>query len=372
MALRLIDFNYAQLAATALTASSSDPAFPVNNIKNPIRSRVHRTSGNFVITSANRKINFKESGGGSELTATITTGTYTPTTLAAAIKTAMDAVGASDYTITYSTSTGLWTIVTNGAFLSILWLTGTDTANSVGATLGFDVTADDTGALTYTGSNIAIHTEESIVFDLGTTEAIDTVALLFDLVNGNKLSDDAVVTIQANATNAWSSPSVSQALSIDDTYGIATHFFSSDQSYRYWRLKIVDPENPYLYIETSKVILGKGVTLDSGPGRGFVEKKRDQSAIQETSFGHRYADIYPIRRGLEFQYPGLTASDTALLEAAFRQNGSVTPIAVAFDPTGTLFDKDRFFIYGYFQNSLDITHLSGANFTVPLSIQEAV
>lgn len=372
MELRLVDYNFTQQVATALTASSSDPSFPVANIKNPIRSRVHRTSGNFVINATNNKIDFKEAGGGAELTATIASGTYTPTTLAAAIKTALEDAGAATYTVTYSTSTGKWTIANDGAFLSILWLTGTNTATSVGSTLGHDITADSTGALTYTGSMIAIHTEESVVIDNGSTEEIDTVALIFDLINGHKLTSSAVITIQANATDSWAAPAVSQVVALDTVYSIATHFFSANQSYRYWRVKIVDPRNPYLYVELSKIILGKGVTLGALPGRGFSDTLRDQSATQETEYGHRYSDVYPLRREIEFNYPGLSAADIAKIQLAYRRNGKTKPVALAIDPTATAYDKDRFFIYGFLQDALPVTHLSGTKFTVPLSIREAV
>jgi hypothetical protein len=373
MQFRLIDYNFAQLQATALTASSADPSFPVSNVKNPIRSRVHRTAGNFVIGATNNKINFKKSGGGSELTATISSGTYLPATLAAAIKTALEtADGVNTYTVTYSTLTGKWTIATSGAFLSILWLTGTNTAVSIGSSIGFDVTSDATGAVTYTGANIAIHTEESIVLDLQTTEAIDSFALLFDLIGGNKFSSSAVLTLQANASNSWAAPAVSQVLSIDAVYGIATYFFASDQTYRYWRLKIVDPKNANLYVETSKIVLGKGIQLAHLPARGFQDKLTDASDVKETKYGHRYSDLYPMRRTLSFNYPGLSDTDAATLQLAFRRNGSSTPVAIALDPLAGDYDKDRFFIYGFFGSAQQITQASGKYFSVPVALTEAV
>ena len=53
----------------------------------------------------------------------------------------------------WSNSEGKFTIVSDGTVLSLLWLSGTNTANSVGDTIGFDVAADDTGALTYTSDD---------------------------------------------------------------------------------------------------------------------------------------------------------------------------------------------------------------------------
>ncbi len=372
MELRLIDSNFAQLAATTVTASSQDAAFPVSNVKNPIRSRVHRTSGYFVIATTNRKIDFSETaGGGSPLVATVATGVYTADTLEVAIKAALEAAGASTYTVTFSGATGLWSITSDGT-QSYLWLSGANVANSIGPTLGMDVSADDIDVVTCLGSNVAIHTEEWILMDLGTTEELNSVALLFDLVAGSKLTPSAVVTIQANATDSWAAPAVSQVLTVDDTYGVATHFFPGGHSYRYWRLKIVDPTNPYLYVETSKIILGMGVELTQLPGVGFKEAKRDQSIVQKTAYGHRYADIYPVVRTLEFNYPGIPEADAARLEDAYRRNGKVLPVVVALDSGAETFDKDRFFIYGYMQEALEVAQVSGANFTVPMAIEEAV
>ncbi len=372
MEARLIDYNFAQLSATTVTGSSEDTNFPASNLQNPIRRRVWRSTGTFVIPAGGKKIDFKESGGGAELHATVTAGTYTPDTLETEIKTQLEAAGAETYTVTFSTSTGLWTISTGGAYLSILWSTGVNTATSIGSIIGFDTTADDTGATSYTGSTIAIHTEESVVFDLQTTESIDSFALLFDAISGNKFTSNVALRIQGNATDSWAAPAVDVALSIDSTYGLASYFWSSNQSYRYWRVKIVDTANPYLYVELSTVVLGKGRTLSALPGRGLNYVRKDRSEIKTTRYGHRYADIYPQIRSVEFSYPGLSETDCATLETAFIRNGFVTPVALAIDPTATAYDKDRFFFYGFFSEPFKMNHVSGTKFSVPISIEEAV
>lgn len=106
----------------------------------------------FEITSSNKYIDFDDAGG--EENAVITEKVYTdPHELAAAIETAMDALTADNITVTYSNTTGKFTIASDGSTLSLLWNTGTNTANTIGGTLGFAVAANDTGALTYTSDN---------------------------------------------------------------------------------------------------------------------------------------------------------------------------------------------------------------------------
>jgi len=83
--------------------------------------------------------------------ATLTAGTtYTPTTLAAHIQVIMRAQGDANTTVTYSSATKKITIANATlSTLTLKWSTGTNTATTCGRALGFDVTADDSGALTY-------------------------------------------------------------------------------------------------------------------------------------------------------------------------------------------------------------------------------
>lgn len=77
-----------------------------------------------------------------------------PKDLAEAIQTLMNASGAVDtYTVTYSNTTGKFTFAATGTEFKLKWQSGTNTANTVGDKIGFDTSADDTGAMTYTSDN---------------------------------------------------------------------------------------------------------------------------------------------------------------------------------------------------------------------------
>lgn len=104
------------------------------------------------ITASNNALDFDD-GGGQE-NATIPSKMYRdPYELAAAIETAMDALTVDNITVTYDDATGKFNIATDGITLSLLWNTGTNTANTIGATIGFSTAADDTGATDYTSDN---------------------------------------------------------------------------------------------------------------------------------------------------------------------------------------------------------------------------
>jgi len=107
-----------------------------------------------VISASNKYIDFKDDAG-SEIAATLTVGTYkTMHELATHISTVMTAasVGAGNDTITctYSNTTGMFTIASNGGTkFELLASSGTNNANGTLPSLGFTKT-DKTGAYTYT------------------------------------------------------------------------------------------------------------------------------------------------------------------------------------------------------------------------------
>jgi hypothetical protein len=354
--MKFIDYNYTQLPATVITASSQNANFPASNLRHEFRSKEWRSAGNFVIDTTNNKIDFKEASGGSVLTATVTTGTYSVATLITEIKMRMQAAGAATYTLTQSGTSGKWTLSTSGAYLTLLNTSGTNTAvNCLSKVLGFP-TADQTGAITYTGTLTALHTEEWIKFDLLTVENIDTVALLWPKENGVTLSSSAIVTVQANATDVWTSPAVNQVMTIDPTYTMASNYFTVDQTLRYWRVKIVDPQNFNLFVNLGVMVLGKDIGIQP-PENGFTFGLTDTSKIVTTDYGNQYVDVYPTSAQLVFNYAYMVYSDYQKLELSYRRNGNRTPVFVALDDQSTVFTKDHLSIYGKFVQGHSLTHI---------------
>lgn len=368
---RILDNILPFASSTTITATSEDASFPATNAAHPFRSKVWRSSGNFEITSANAKIDFADSAGGPELTATLTAGTYTPTSLAAHIVSKMALVGAHTYTVSQSSSTGKWTFTSSGTILELRCGTGTNIANGVWGTLGF-AASNRTGTNTYTGTLVALHTAERLIFDMGSAVAVDSAALVFDPTIGSKLSASATVTLKANSSSSFTSAPLSQAMTFDSATETYTHFFSSDETYRYWAVEVVDPANSYLYVELSKVILANATTLDHGPEIGFKMDTDDLSKEAKTDYGHKYMDLYPIKRTFEFGIKLMPVADVYTLSDIFKRVGNNFPIAIATDPLEAVFDKDRFFIYGYLKGNLKIQNSFNTYFDTSLGIEEAM
>lgn len=77
----------------------------------------------------------------------------TPVELAEALQSVLSVSSTETYTVSFSSSTGRFTIASGSTVLSLLWSTGANSANSIGAKLGFVTTSDDTGAVSYTSDN---------------------------------------------------------------------------------------------------------------------------------------------------------------------------------------------------------------------------
>lgn len=117
-------------------------------------------SYSITIGSTNQWLDFKTSGGGTQYHAQVAAGVYSPGQLTTALQAAIRVADPTDgtnitvsITRTASGNTGNRIVIaTAGAFLSLLNTTGTNAGNSIAATLGH-TTADETGALTYTGTS---------------------------------------------------------------------------------------------------------------------------------------------------------------------------------------------------------------------------
>ena len=141
------------LAVAGCRTTAMNYEFPANDLasvsyeiagisfsQNPIR-----------IEAANKYIDFTDSS--STVAAILSEGVYqTPIDLADEIASKMTGVSVDTISCKFGKD-GKFTISSDGGELSLLWNTGANTANTAGATLGFDILADDTGSLSYVSDN---------------------------------------------------------------------------------------------------------------------------------------------------------------------------------------------------------------------------
>jgi len=169
-----------------------------------------------VIVATNKYIDFIE-GAGSELTATLTEKIYkTPYHLAAEIKAKMEDAGALTYTVTFDWQTGKYTIAAGSAF-TLLWQSGTNTANSAGTILGFGVVADSTPGLTATaGTALSLVASVTPVYDTALVDPI--IVKSNEIFIGTSVNDN--VCLKASEVNVNVDATITEITSICSETGV--------------------------------------------------------------------------------------------------------------------------------------------------------
>jgi len=117
--------------------------------------------------------------------------------------------------------------------------------------------------------------------------------------------------------------------------------------------------------------LSKSVAITQVPSSGFKHTMSDISRNEVTAYGHMYSDSYSMVRALEFTYNAFGKEDLELLWQLFRRCGKTTPLAVALDTQGTLYDKDRFCLYAYISSDYSSDHRFYSYFDTAVAFREA-
>lgn len=136
------------------------------------------------VTTSNNLLDFSE--GGSELTAEIDVGSYTPTDFVTAVKIALDAAGALTYTVSFNRTTRAITIAATGNF-TLKKTTGTHVGTSPWTLMGFSGVGDLSGAATYTGAS-------------GSGSAFVTQFWLQDFIGSSDLQQAVDATVHKTAS----------------------------------------------------------------------------------------------------------------------------------------------------------------------------
>jgi hypothetical protein len=325
--IRFIYKNYWR-NGTILAQSSEHPQFPADNTQDDLIQLVWQArhgagtgNGRFVVGNTNKYIDFDE--GGAELTATITPATYTAQTLCAEIKTRMDAAGGT-YTVSYSETTGKFTIAGTGNF-TLRWHDGANQANTAALLLGFIKASHYTGAATYTGDNVSIHTSEEIDNDFGSALEYDFVSIL-----GHNLTSVAVIKIIGADDSAFTTNVVTDTLTWagNNIY----EFLGTARTKRYCRFYIEDTANPSMYAGAGVIVVGKYVS----PNRHFGPNSSgtvDESETEKAPSGNMFVVQEKAKfRQWEIPFKGLTDAADDIVELMRINNGVTKSLIMCIDP----------------------------------------
>jgi hypothetical protein len=297
---------------------------------------VWRSAGYFNVTSSNNVIVFRETSGGPDISANLGVAEYTSiSAMCTAIKTALDAVGGSVYTVTNTSATGFkFSITSNGAGGSgVLHLMCTNAGFTAASLLGFSTASDLTAAgLTKVADYLRINTDEWIEWDLGIATNPTSFALIGPRNQPLSFSPSAVIKLQANHTDTWTTPPWSTTLTYNDfSLYVTSDTGLADDDYRFWRISIVD-QNPNGYVSAGSLLLGEFFN----PARGRVQfpleiAQEDRTTVLFSEGGQSYSDIKPKTATYSMKWFGLQKADIEEIEDQFARYGTGVPFFRAVD-----------------------------------------
>lgn len=372
--IRIMNQNYVDSTFfTGMTYSSQLTIAPASNIQNRVRrTKVWRSAGQWEITSSNNKIVFQETIG-VNLTASITVATYsTDSTFLTAIKTAMQAVGSSTYTITRDSTTNKITITSNGSGGGgVLRLITTDVNFTSASIIGYSTASDYTGALFYVASTLKIHTSEWLRFDLGSGFNPKAFILIGLRNTSIKLSDTATIKLQGNSADVWTSPSYETTIAYNDT---AISAFGTTglhtSALRYWRLYIVDASNVNGYVEISNIYLGDFYSPTQGAVQfPLASKYVDLGTTTFSESGNGFSDIRQQTQEYSLDWKYLNKTEIESLDDFIQLTGSVYPFFISMDPDGVFSSSsNRYIRYVKLKDApsynLDLPNLFSSNWSL--------
>lgn len=334
MAQRLFhpDNDHIMQSTTLLDTGETVATMPVEFLQDQLQTKATRW-GRYVVDEHNDKIDINVPAGGGVGVATLTHGTYeTPAAYATMIVAALEA---ADSTPVWAVD---WNVAATNKFrvrdsggapieVRLLWQSGANAHRSAGIDLGFDVTADDTGATTYTADNTSFQSRKFIVVSNQSGSALTaTAAIVLEhtLTQTGAASVASKITIQGNATNSWASPSFSEDFSnlatvnaLSDPAIPCVQYFATSQSRVYYRLVLDDVQHDLAYTELGRFLLGTYSTVSICVSDEIQFAPEDFTTGQEAIGGAAFASYRENREVIGMGWKEAASSDHSTLLSFF-------------------------------------------------------
>lgn len=124
-----------------------------------------------------------------------------------------------------------------------------------------------------------IASTEWLKIDLGSAQGIDVLIIKY---HNLRTGGSTTLKLQGNATDSWGSPSYDQSITV--TSNTIIFFLPSTETYRWWRITILDTGNPDGYFRIGRPFLGSYFE----PSRNYVQphnKQRIDPSVKRYSTG---------------------------------------------------------------------------------------
>jgi len=160
----------------------------------------------------------------------------------------------------------------------------------------------------------ALETPNTILIDFGTAQAIDSF-VIYD----HNFTSGVTLTLEGNATDAWGGPSYSESVSY--AADKITFYLSSAQTYRYFRLEVIDAANSDGYIEIGEMFLG--AYFEPAQNFSFGSGSRGTRALidrNKSAYGVEFKRFYNYQKMFNYAFENIT--DIADFQTMFDALGS--------------------------------------------------
>lgn len=167
-------------------------------------------------------------------------------------------------------------------------------------------------------------TSEWLKCDLGSEEAVQAVILA-----GHNLTASAVVYVEANSIDSWSSPPVKELMTVTDE--VVIYLWEQSVSYRWWRFTFSDNSNPNSYLEVGRLFIGS--YFEPSVNFDWKEKTswRSRSKIIESVGGQVTAIRRDQRRVWEYSFGFLNSTDIKAFREMWEAVDVVSPYFIIED-----------------------------------------
>lgn len=194
----------------------------------------------------------------------------------------------------------------------------------------------------------------------------NTITATCAAIAGHNITSGATtIKIQGNATDAWDSPTVDEAITHDAA--IMTEFFNT-QSLRFWRFIVEDASNPDTYISIGRLFLGAYINQANVISKDYPEEFIDTSFIDHTVKGQVYGDEGIIYKLYNYLLPYLTNTQKGEIQTMFETVKKIKPVFFIADEDD-LVKIPR--LYATINDNLSFNHIVGYTWNTTLALREA-
>ena len=217
---------------------------------------------------------------------------------------------------------------------------------------------------------------EEIIYDFIYQRPVGFVGMIGPHDVDFGITQAAVVTVEGNNINDWSSPPFSKTLSVTDDGAMAFLDTESEPpEYRFWRIAIDDSTSSATAVSLGYLYLGDYKALEQrNVQKGFSRTMTDPTKTFKSEDGSLFFDQKT--KYLEFSGVSLgflDPTDKADLEDIFSQFGISRPLFISFDPTlkvsTDIHELTRFML---FRDRPFFRHIKTDVYTMALQLREHV